>query len=67
MTFLMNEESGRMARLETCIDVIGTLLRLVGDTTDAANVLDLALTTQDCVVGDLTDHTQFGPQSSASD
>ncbi|ETI53822.1 hypothetical protein F443_03279 [Phytophthora nicotianae P1569] len=59
VVFLMNEESGRVARLEVCIDVVGSLLQLLRDTIDASNVLDNALLTQDCVVGDLTDHPQF--------
>ncbi|ETP23498.1 hypothetical protein F441_03395 [Phytophthora nicotianae CJ01A1] len=56
----MNEESGRVARLEVCIDVVNSLLQLLRDTMDASNVLDDALLTQDCVVGDLTDHPQVG-------
>ncbi|KAF4029849.1 hypothetical protein GN244_ATG18402 [Phytophthora infestans] len=60
MTFLMNEESGRVSRLEVGIDVAESLLQLLRDITDASNVLNNALITQGCVVGDLTDHPQFG-------
>ncbi|KAF4034204.1 hypothetical protein GN244_ATG13846 [Phytophthora infestans] len=39
MTFLMNEESGRVSRLEVGIDVAESLLQLLRDITDASNAI----------------------------
>ncbi|EGZ24843.1 hypothetical protein PHYSODRAFT_482529, partial [Phytophthora sojae] len=50
MTFLLDEESGRVVRLETSINLVESLVQVLDDVVD---VLKQALLTPECVVGDL--------------
>ncbi|KAG7384002.1 hypothetical protein PHYBOEH_009666 [Phytophthora boehmeriae] len=56
MTFLFDEQSGRAVRLRTSIDFLSSLIRLFGDLKGASNVMNRALFTQECVVGDIMGH-----------
>ncbi|KAL4137892.1 hypothetical protein PRIC2_001402 [Phytophthora ramorum] len=56
ITFLTDEDTGRVVRLETSVDWMGALCRLLHDASVVASVLSQALLSADGAVGDLTDH-----------
>ncbi|KAE8997369.1 hypothetical protein PR001_g19601 [Phytophthora rubi] len=53
MTLLLDEESDRVARLETSINLVESLFRVLGSAGDVVDVLQQALMTPECVVGDV--------------
>ncbi|KAG1705322.1 hypothetical protein DVH05_004253 [Phytophthora capsici] len=55
MTFMVDEETGRVVRLETSFDWMGPLVRLLGNVNDVSSILNQALITRDCVIGTLDD------------
>ncbi|GMF91606.1 unnamed protein product [Phytophthora fragariaefolia] len=55
MTFFFDEALGRVVRLETNINLAESLFQLLGSTRAVANVLEQALLTSECVVGNLAD------------
>ncbi|KAL4109851.1 hypothetical protein PRIC1_001546 [Phytophthora ramorum] len=59
ITFLTDEDTGRVVRLETSVDWMGALCRLLHDASVVASVLSQALLSADGAVGDLTDHPGF--------
>ncbi|KAI9985442.1 hypothetical protein PInf_004800 [Phytophthora infestans] len=54
ITFLFDEHSGRIIRLEPSIDVVSPMLRLFGRLVDASVVIGKALLTSECAIGDLS-------------
>ncbi|KAL3657508.1 hypothetical protein V7S43_017646 [Phytophthora oleae] len=50
MTFMIDEESGRVARLETSLDWMGPLVQVLGNVNDLSSLHNQALITQDCVI-----------------
>ncbi|KAE9298039.1 hypothetical protein PF008_g23595 [Phytophthora fragariae] len=50
MTLLLDEESDRVARLETSINLVESLFRVLGSVGDVVDVLQQALMTPECVV-----------------
>ncbi|KAK1934138.1 bZIP transcription factor 1 [Phytophthora citrophthora] len=53
MTFMIDEETGRVARLEASFDWMSPLIRLLGNVDDVSSMLNQALITRDCVIGAL--------------
>ncbi|OWY91978.1 Bzip transcription factor, partial [Phytophthora megakarya] len=51
MTFLFDEESFRVLRIETSIDWVSALLMVLETLKDVADVLENALITPECVIG----------------
>ncbi|EGZ24848.1 hypothetical protein PHYSODRAFT_461339, partial [Phytophthora sojae] len=51
MTFLLDEESGRVVRVETSINLVESLFQTLESAGDVADVLTQALVTPECVVG----------------
>ncbi|KAG2767824.1 hypothetical protein PC129_g15890 [Phytophthora cactorum] len=60
VTFLFDEASGRVIRLEPNIDLVSPLLQLLGRLNDVSVVLGQALITSECAVGDLPDRSRSG-------
>ncbi|KAH7470565.1 bZIP transcription factor 1 [Phytophthora ramorum] len=52
LNFLFDEDSDRVVRLETSIDLTTPLLRLLGNLRDVANVLVHAQISSECIIGD---------------
>ncbi|OWZ00032.1 Bzip transcription factor [Phytophthora megakarya] len=50
MTFLFDEGSGRVVRLETCVDVVTPLLRVLGNVKDVLDVLEHSRMTAECTI-----------------
>ncbi|KAE9226724.1 hypothetical protein PF005_g5002, partial [Phytophthora fragariae] len=53
MTLLLDAESGRVVRLETSINLVESLVRVLGSAGDVVSVLQQALMTPEYVVGDV--------------
>ncbi|KAE8999953.1 hypothetical protein PR003_g15378 [Phytophthora rubi] len=53
MTLLLDGESDRVVRLETSINLVESLFRVLGSAGDVVDVLQQALMTPECVVGDV--------------
>ncbi|KAE9295637.1 hypothetical protein PF008_g24209 [Phytophthora fragariae] len=53
MTLLLDGESDRVVRLETSINLVESLFRVLGSAGDVVDVLQQALMAPDCVVGDV--------------
>lgn len=60
LRFLVDDESGRVVRLEPKIDLVSPMLRLLKSTKDVAVVLQHAFFNSECVVGDLPDRSRRG-------
>ncbi|OWZ03836.1 Bzip transcription factor [Phytophthora megakarya] len=54
LTFLMDQHSGRVARLETSVDWMTPLFQLLKNASEVSRVLSEALLTRNCEVGELT-------------
>ncbi|OWY94168.1 Bzip transcription factor [Phytophthora megakarya] len=52
--FLFDDDSGRVVRLESKIDLISPLLRILKNIKDVSTVLGPALLTSECLIGDLS-------------
>ncbi|EGZ24852.1 hypothetical protein PHYSODRAFT_479772 [Phytophthora sojae] len=55
MNFLFDDLSCRVARLETKVDLMTPLLRVLGSLKDVASVLENARVSSECTIGSLTD------------
>ncbi|KAG7386027.1 hypothetical protein PHYBOEH_008796 [Phytophthora boehmeriae] len=56
MSFLFDEEGSKVERLETKIDWLSSLIRVLGSVEDASLVFEKARITPECALGELTDH-----------
>ncbi|KAG2519214.1 hypothetical protein BBO99_00008099 [Phytophthora kernoviae] len=66
MTLLSDEQSGRIVRLMASIDLLPSLIRLLGGLENLSSVLDHAMFSQECVVGGNMDHQTADKLSSGS-